>query len=120
MQGYTKNIENVTLRNNYFRNVLYTNATQQLVVMSLEPGESIPLEKHNGSQFFRVEAGRGYAIVGKKKVRLANGTVLIIPKDVAHKIINSSKTESLKMYTIYSPPQHKPGAKQKRGIDDKD
>lgn len=108
------NIEKETIKNNNYRKVLYTDAKQQLVVMSLNPGEDIPLESHNGSQFFRIEKGRGVALIKNKRVLLRDGVGLIIPKSTKHTIKNTSKTNSLKMYSIYSPPQHPPKTLHKR------
>lgn len=108
------NIERVTANNKCYRRVVYTDDKQQLVGMSLNPGEDIPLESHNGSQFFRVESGSGVARSKKKTIRLKPGSALIIPKNMRHHIKNTSKTIPLKMYTIYSPPQHKRNAKAVR------
>lgn len=113
------NIEKSTLKNNHYRKVLYTDTEQQLVVMSLSPGEFIPQESHNGSQFFRIEEGNGVVFIKKKKVILKDGTGLIIPKNTKHTIKNTSKTKSLKIYSIYSPPQHPPKTLHKRQNDDK-
>lgn len=113
------NIEKATIKNNHYRKVLYTDTKQQLVVMSLSPGEDIPQESHDGSQFFRIEEGKGVALVKKKKVVLKDGTALIVPKNTKHTIKNTSKTKSLKMYSIYSPPQHPPETLHKRQTNDK-
>lgn len=110
------NIEDKTIANKYYRKVIYTDKFQQLVLMSLNPGEYIHREKHDGTQFFRIEKGNGIAEVGtnNKKIKLKDGISLTIPPNVLHKIINNSKTEILKMYTIYSPPQHNPNTINKR------
>lgn len=115
---FSINIEKITLKNNHYRKVLYTDPQQQLVVMSLSPGEDIPQESHNGSQFFRIEEGNGVALVKKKRVILKDGTSLIVPKNTKHTIKNTSKTNSLKMYSIYSPPQHPSETLHKRQKDD--
>ncbi len=80
------NIERKTLLNNYYRKVIYTDLKQQLVLMSVMSDEEIPLEKHNATQFFRIEAGRGVAEIGKKRVALKDGVVLIVPKNTYHRI----------------------------------
>lgn len=111
--GYSTNIEALTLKNKVWRRVLYTDKYQQLVVMSLKPGEIIDMETHHGSQFIRVEKGRGVATIGQSRFRLHDGKVTIIPPNTPHEIKNTSKTQNLKVYTIYTPPQHKPGTLQR-------
>ena len=111
-----RNIEKETLKNNYYRKVLNTiKGKSQLVLMSLKPGEDIPEEKHkNISQFFRIESGKGYALIDNKKYILKDGFTLIIPPNKKHYIKNTSKKDSLKLYSIYSPEHHKPGKIDKR------
>lgn len=110
MTGYAINLEEKTRENNHFREVLFTATGLQLVVMSLEPGEEIGLETHDGiDQFIRVEAGRGKARLNETEYQLEDGSAVIIPAGVAHNIINTSPQESLKLYTIYSPPEHPDG-----------
>lgn len=108
------NIERETLRNNNYRKVLFTTPQQQLVVMSLMPGEDIPAETHNGTQFIRVEAGKGVAEIGATKSNIRDGSVVMIPPRHRHYVKNTSRTEPLKLYTIYSPPEHRPGLIQRR------
>ena len=101
------NISNITEKNNYFRRVVNTTPNMQLVVMSLNPLEEIGLEVHPYiTQFFRIEKGHGIAIVDDKKYYLKEDSVVIVPLNTIHNIINTSKTEKLKFYTIYSPPEH--------------
>ena len=114
MAGYAINIEEKSLKNNHFREVLFTGPGLQLVVMSLEPGEEIGLETHDGiDQFIRVEAGRGKALLNGKEYELEDGSAVVIPAGVEHNIINTSSQESLKLYTIYSPPEHPDGTVHK-------
>lgn len=104
---FHKNIEKITESNKYFRKVLSTTPNMQLVVMSLKPKEDIGMEIHPyTTQFIRVESGTGVAIVDDKKYKLSNGSAIIIPLNSKHNIVNTSKTEPLKIYTIYSPPNH--------------
>ena len=105
------NIEKKTIDNTYYRNVLYTNSDMQFVVMNLLPNEEIGVEKHDGSQFIRVEKGSGIAIVKDKRYILKDGSALVINKNTYHNIIAGDK--GLKLYSIYSPPQHKRGEKKK-------
>ena len=82
--------------------------------MSLKPGEDIPEEKHDGSQFIRVESGRGVVRFGKERKLLSDGIAIVIPRNVNHYIRNTSKTETLNLYSIYTPPEHESGAKESR------
>ena len=110
MAGYVVNIEEKTLDNDFFREVLFTSDRVQLVVMSLAPGEEIGEETHDhGDQFIRVEAGTGKAILDGEEHDLEDGSAVVIPAGVRHNIVNSSQQESLKLYTIYSPPEHPDG-----------
>lgn len=110
MSGYLINIEKKSLENNNFREVLFTGPHSQLVVMSLGPGEEIGLETHDDrDQFIRVEAGTGKAILNGEENDLADGSAVVIPAGTEHNIINSSQSEALKLYTIYSPPEHPDG-----------
>lgn len=113
MAGYTTNIESDTLENGDFRRVLYTAEKLQLVLMTLQPGESIGMETHeHGDQFFRVEAGAGEAILAGEHHPLSDGVVIVIPAGIEHDIVNTSRTEPLKVYTIYAPPEHPDGTVQ--------
>jgi mannose-6-phosphate isomerase-like protein (cupin superfamily) len=110
MEGYVANIEKKSLDNKYFREVLFTGPHSQLVVMSIAPGEDIGMETHNNvDQFFRIEAGIGRAVLNGKEYNLEDGTAVVVPAGTEHNIINSSKSEPLKLYTIYSPPNHPHG-----------
>lgn len=109
MEKYIFNLEKETLDNNYFRKVLLTTTNQQLVVMSLEPKEDIGQEIHSLDQFIKVEAGLGTAILNGLEISLSSGFSITIPKGTTHNIINTSLTEKLKLYSIYSPPNHKDG-----------
>jgi len=48
MQGYLDDIERATLDNDDYRRVLYTGRHLQLVLMTLQPGEEIGEEVHEG------------------------------------------------------------------------
>lgn len=110
MKGYNANIEKETLANNNFRKVLYTGKHSQLVLMSLKPGEEIGLETHEeNDQFFRFEKGIGKCLMDGKEHELEDGSAIIVPAGTEHNVVNTSKTDDLKMYTIYSPPHHKDG-----------
>lgn len=109
MQGYVENIEKVSLENENFRKVLYTAKNSQLVVMSLKPREEIGEEVHHLDQFIRCEAGEGKAILDGVEHNLSDGFVVLVPAETSHNIINTSAEKSLKLYTLYSPPNHRDG-----------
>lgn len=110
MAGFHTDIEAETLSNTNFRKVLFTGAHCQLVVMTLLPNEDIGMEVHaNVDQFFRFEAGEGKAILDGEEVIFKANDVVIIPAGTNHNIINTSATEPLKLYTIYSPANHPEG-----------
>jgi len=109
MNGYTANIEKATLENENFRKVLYTAKNSQLVLMSLEPGEEIGEEVHNLDQFIRVEQGRGKAILDGAEREIEDGSAIVIPAGARHNVVNGSDGK-MKLYTVYSPPEHKDAA----------
>ena len=109
-KGYKGAIEQETLSNNNFRKVLYTGAHSQLVLMSLKPKEEIGLEIHEeNDQFFRFESGQGKVIINETEYSVGDGDAVIVPSGASHNVINTSETEDLKLYTIYSPAHHKDG-----------
>ena len=108
MAGYVGSIEKQTLGNNYFRQVLFTGKYTQLVVMCLQPGEEIGNEVHaKVDQFFRLEQGEATFVFNEKEKHLVkNGDAVIVPAGTYHNVINASKKTQLKLYTLYSPPNH--------------
>lgn len=109
-KGYKGNIEEFTLVNNNFREVLYTAEHCQLVLMALKPGEEIGSEVHeDGDQFFRFEKGEGKVIINETEYVVGDGDTAIVPAGATHNVINTSATETLKLYTIYAPPHHQDG-----------
>jgi len=110
MNGYLANIEQITLKNTNFRQVLFTGQHCQLVVMTLKPGEEIGLETHASvDQFFRIEQGQARVIIDGKESLAQNNSAIIVPAGAKHNIINASTSAELKLYTIYSPPNHPAG-----------
>ena len=109
MKGYVTNIETDTLKNKDFRRVLYTAKHSQLVLMSLRPEEEIGEEIHTLDQFIRVEAGEGIAILDGVKHNISDGSAIVIPAGTRHNVVNRSGSEELKLYTVYSPPEHRDG-----------
>ena len=108
MKGYVQNIEELTVKNKDFRLVLYTSKQSQLVLMALKPKEEIGAEVHKSDQFFRVEEGSGEAVIDGVRTAIRAGFAIIIPGGTNHNIINTG-TVPMKLYTIYSPPNHRDG-----------
>ncbi len=114
MTGFIGNIEKLTAENNNFRQVLYTSQHTQLVVMSIEPGGEIGTEIHEiVDQFLRIESGEGKVIMNGEETSIKDGDAIVVPAGVQHNFINTSQTEPLKLYTLYSPPHHKDGTVHK-------
>jgi len=110
MKGFHTDIEKETLKNANFRKVLYTGKHSQLVLMSLKPLEEIGMEIHSeNDQFFRFEAGQGKCLIDGNEYKVSDGFAVVVPAGAEHNIINTSETEELKLYTIYSPAHHKDG-----------
>ena len=111
MTGYVGPIEKETEENSDFRRVLFTGEHSQLVVMSLLPGEEIGLEVHGDiDQFFRIEAGHARFVLNRvEEYDCGDGDAVVIPAGTWHNVINTSSTEVLKLYTVYSPPEHPAG-----------
>lgn len=110
MKGYFANIEEETLSNSDFRRVLYTGKHAQLVLMSLSAGTEIGMEVHEeNDQFFRFESGTGLVVIDGNKYQVSDGSAIIVPAGAEHNVVNTSQTEDLKLYTIYSPSHHKDG-----------
>lgn len=117
-KGYVGAIEKETNENADFRRVLYTGKYSQLVLMSLEPGEEIGDEVHEHiDQFFRFEAGEGAVFIDGSRHDVADGDAAIVPAGARHNVVNTSKTEKLKLYTIYSPPEHQDKAVRRTKAD---
>ena len=111
MKGFFGSIEELTLKNGYFRKVLFTGKYCQLVVMCLQPGEEIGREIHaEVDQFFRLEEGEARFVLNDKDEYLAHATdAVVIPAGTFHNVVNTSKTQQLKLYTLYAPPNHPEG-----------
>ena len=110
MAGYHGNIEDLTLTNSYFRQVLFTGKHAQLVLMALKPKEEIGMEVHDSvDQFFRFEKGEGKAVIDGEEYLVKDGDAIIVPAGSEHNVINTSDSGDLKLYTVYSPPNHPDG-----------
>ena len=108
MKGFVQDIESLAVKNLEFRRVLYTAKHCQLVLMSLKPKEEIGSEVHTLDQFFRVEEGTGEAIMDGVRTPIRAGFAVVVPAGATHNIINTGSAE-LKLYTLYSPPNHRDG-----------
>jgi mannose-6-phosphate isomerase-like protein (cupin superfamily) len=114
MKGFNANIEKETLENENFRKVLYTSKHSQLVLMSLAPNEEIGMEIHkDNDQFFRFEKGFGKVVINGNNYEVKDGSAIVVPAGAEHNVVNISKSEYLKLYTIYSPAHHKDGIVRK-------
>ena len=108
MKGFVQDIEGIAIKNDRFRQVLYTGAHCQLVVMALGPKEEIGTEVHEVDQFFRVEQGTGEATLDGVRTAIGAGFAVLVPAGTKHNIVNTG-TAPLKLYTLYAPPNHRDG-----------
>src|SRR5450756_624093 len=108
MKGFAQDIEGIAVKNEDFRQVLYTAKNSQLVVMALKPKEEIGMEVHKLDQFFRVEEGTGDAVLDGVRTEISAGFAVIVPAGTNHNIINTGDVP-LKLYTLYAPPNHRDG-----------
>ena len=108
VKGFVQDIEALAVKNDDFRRVLYTARHCQLVVMALKPKEEIGAELHKLDQFFRVEEGTGEAVLDGVRAAIRAGFAVVVPAGTNHNFINTG-TVPLKLYTLYSPPNHRDG-----------
>jgi mannose-6-phosphate isomerase-like protein (cupin superfamily) len=108
MKGYVQDLESLAVKNNDFRRVLYTAEHCQLVLMALKPKEEIGAEVHKLDQFFRIEEGSGEVVLDGVRTAIRAGFAVVVPAGVNHNIINTGSV-SMKLYTIYAPPNHRDG-----------
>ena len=119
MNGYVTNIEKETLENENYRKVLYTAKNSQLVLMTIQPGDEIGLETHELDQFIRIEAGKATVTLDGVEHSLEDDWAVVIPAGTAHNVVNVGD-EPLRLYSIYSPPEHKDGTVHATKADDKE
>ena len=112
---YVDDIEKATLDNEHFRQALFTGGQMQLTVMSIPVGGEIGLEMHHGlDQFLRIEQGRAKVVMGPAEDQLdfeqevGDDWAIIVPGGTWHNVINVGD-EPLKVYSLYSPPEHPAG-----------
>ena len=115
MTGFVGSVEKLTEKNRYFRQVVFTGKHTQLVLMCLQKGEEIGNEVHKKvDQFFRIEKGEAKFILNGSEEHIAGeGDGVVVPAGIYHNVINNSKTRQLKLYTLYSPPNHPDGTTHK-------
>ena len=119
MKGHITNIEKATRENTDYRRVLYTARNSQLVLMSLAPGEEIGKETHHLDQFLRFEEGDGKVILDDVEHDVHDGSAVVVPQGTKHNVINTVST-NLKLYSLYSPPEHKDGTVHHTKADEKE
>jgi mannose-6-phosphate isomerase-like protein (cupin superfamily) len=120
MTGYVENLTKLTLENENYRKVLYTGNHSQLVLMSLPPDVEIGEEVHHLDQFISIIAGKGKVFIDDTVYEVKNGTGIVIPAGAKHNVINISEAENLKLYSVYSPAEHKHGTIHKTKLDEKE
>lgn len=120
MKGFVGDIEELTVNNSNFRQVLYTGKNLQLVLMALKPGEEIGEEiHHDRDQFFRIEKGNGEVLIDDNRTEVKDDDAIIVPAGARHNVINTGN-EPLLLYTIYGPPEHVDGTVHKTKADVKE
>jgi mannose-6-phosphate isomerase-like protein (cupin superfamily) len=108
--GYRADLSQLATENEYFRHVLYTAKGGQLVVMALKPGEDIGMEVHDDvDQFFWIVQGTAKAVLNGEESEVTHGQVLVVPRGTNHNVINKSGSAPLKLFTVYTPPNHPDG-----------
>ena len=119
MTGYFTTIEKESIKNDYFRKVVFTGKHMQLVLMSLKGGEEIGNEVHEHvDQFFRIEQGSAkFVLNNKEEHETHDGDAIVVPAGTWHNVINASQSAALKLYTVYTPPQHPDGTVHKTKAD---
>lgn len=113
MEGFHGDLKELAKENEFYRKVLFTGAHAQLVLMSLAPGEEIGDEVHEVDQFFYAVDGEGRIDIDGERVEFEKGGAVFVPAHSRHNVVNTDD-ESLKLFTIYSPPQHAPGTVEER------
>ncbi len=117
MKPYVQNIEQETLSNDNFRKEVFTGEHLQMTVMSIPVGGDIGLETHSHTdQFLRVEQGTGKAILGGVEYEVSDDFAIIIPAGTEHNIVNTGDVP-MKLYSIYTPPEHPAGTVDKTQAD---
>jgi mannose-6-phosphate isomerase-like protein (cupin superfamily) len=112
-EPYVTDLEEMTKVNENFRDVVFTSAHSQLVIMSIGRKEDIGMEMHaDVDQVLYVVSGTGLAILAGRHYAFQKGSVIVVPAGTEHNILNDGD-KPLKLFTMYSPPEHAPGTIQK-------
>ncbi|MDP2648233.1 MAG: cupin domain-containing protein [Candidatus Yanofskybacteria bacterium] len=109
---FNKNIVAIAKENAYFRQEVITGSHSQVVLMSIPPGGEIGEEVHNVDQTLVFVQGQGEAILNGKSEAVSDGNLVFVPAGTKHNFINTGSTD-LKLFTLYAPPEHKPGTVHK-------
>lgn len=117
MKGFITNIDNESMTNTNYREVLYTAPYSQLVVMSLMPDEEIGEETHGLDQFIHCGQGVGKVVLDGVENEMEPGIAVMVPSGIKHNIINTSSSDTMKLYTLYAPPNHPKGTIHKTKAD---
>ena len=119
MKGYITNIEKATIENEDYRTDLYTSKDSQLVLMTIQPGDEIGAEVHNLGQFIRIESGKAKIVLDGVEHEAEDDWAVVIPAGCNHNVINVGDTP-LRLYSVYSPPEHKDGTVHATKADEKE
>lgn len=103
--GYVSDIKKAAKENDFYRNVVFTAPHSQLVLMSIEPGDEIGLEVHDGDQILYFVEGEGKVVLDGEEHEVEKGSIAFVPSGVHHNVVNTDDDE-LKLFTVYAPPQH--------------
>lgn len=110
---YSDQVPKLARENDDFRRVLFTTGRSQLVLMSVEPGGEIGDETHDGvDQVLVFVEGTGEAILEETHLPVEPGSVVVVPAGTRHNFVANGDS-TLKLYTVYTPPEHAPGTVHK-------
>ena len=112
-RGFVSDIKKAAKNNDYFRNAIFTASKSQLVLMSLQPGEEIGMEVHDGDQIIYLVDGEGYVVLDGAREEIEKGSIIFVPAGTRHNVVNSDD-KPMKLFTVYAPPQHAAGTVQPR------
>lgn len=111
--SWQENIKHLAKENNDFRRVVHTGKYAQLVLMNIKPGEEIGEETHNDvDQILFFVKGAGEAILNGETKVIEKGDSVFVSAGTLHNFKNTGQ-EELKLYTVYSPPNHPDGTVHK-------
>ena len=105
---FNKNIIHLAKENTFFRKEVVTGPHSQVVLMSIPPEEEIGAEIHNVDQTLVFVEGVGKAVINEEESLVSSGHLVFVPAGAKHNFVNTGDHD-LKLYTMYAPPEHKPG-----------